>query len=189
MGLPKPETGLVIRYSYLWESEVRRGREEGVKDRPCAVVLASQTAPDGKIKVTVAPITHTPPERGTTAIEVPPKVGQHLGLDAAKSWIVTSEVNRFTWPGPDVRPANKKGYAFGHLPNRLAASVRDGVFECARDQLKTVERDEPKPEQEWRRGAASTPSAPTPRTWTERQSNVRHEAPPPASSDDDEQDR
>jgi hypothetical protein len=32
--LPKPEPGLVIRYSYLWHDEHRQGREEGVKDRP-----------------------------------------------------------------------------------------------------------------------------------------------------------
>jgi hypothetical protein len=36
---PVPRPGLVIRYSYLWESEVRQGREEGTKDRPCAIVL------------------------------------------------------------------------------------------------------------------------------------------------------
>jgi hypothetical protein len=36
---PVPRPGLVIRYSYLWESEARQGREEGVKDRPCAIVL------------------------------------------------------------------------------------------------------------------------------------------------------
>ena len=40
MSLPKPEPGLVIRYSYLWHAGHRQGREEGVKDRPRAIVLA-----------------------------------------------------------------------------------------------------------------------------------------------------
>jgi hypothetical protein len=37
---PTPTPGLVIRYSYLWRNEAAAGREEGVKDRPCAIVLA-----------------------------------------------------------------------------------------------------------------------------------------------------
>ena len=39
MSWPTPQAGLVIRYSYLWQSEAAAGREEGVKDRPCAVIL------------------------------------------------------------------------------------------------------------------------------------------------------
>ena len=39
MSWPVPRPGLVIRYSYLWESEAGAGREEGVKDRPCAIIL------------------------------------------------------------------------------------------------------------------------------------------------------
>ena len=41
MPLPEPVPGLVIRYSYLWADEHERGQEEGVKDRPCAIVLMS----------------------------------------------------------------------------------------------------------------------------------------------------
>jgi hypothetical protein len=39
LAFPTPVPGLVVRYSYLWASEHARGREEGAKDRPCAVVL------------------------------------------------------------------------------------------------------------------------------------------------------
>ncbi|HEY1836164.1 MAG TPA: hypothetical protein VGG36_00780 [Rhizomicrobium sp.] len=28
---------------------------------------------------------------------------RQLGLDAARSWIVTTEANAFRWPGPDIR--------------------------------------------------------------------------------------
>jgi hypothetical protein len=45
--LPEPEPGLVIRYSNLWLREHREGREEGTKDRPCAIVLASRRYGDG----------------------------------------------------------------------------------------------------------------------------------------------
>jgi len=38
VSLPTPRPGLVIRYSYLWAREHDQGREEGVKDRPCAVL-------------------------------------------------------------------------------------------------------------------------------------------------------
>jgi len=40
MSLPLPETGFVIRYSYLWRDGAKRGQEEGRKDRSCAVILA-----------------------------------------------------------------------------------------------------------------------------------------------------
>ena len=38
MALPKPVAGLIIRYSYLWYREHLEGRDEGQKDRPCAIV-------------------------------------------------------------------------------------------------------------------------------------------------------
>jgi len=41
--LPEPVPGLVIRYSYLWYAEHVLGREEGQKDRPCAIVAAIRT--------------------------------------------------------------------------------------------------------------------------------------------------
>ena len=94
----------MIRYSYLWLSEHREGREEGVKDRPCAVVLALVDA-DGETRVTVLPITHSSPTDLSTAIELPPETKRRLGLDADRSWIVVSEGNEFVWPGPDLPPS------------------------------------------------------------------------------------
>jgi hypothetical protein len=40
MAFPAP--GLVIRYVYLWSHEWVRGQEEGVKDRPCAIILVTE---------------------------------------------------------------------------------------------------------------------------------------------------
>jgi hypothetical protein len=100
---------MVIRYAYLWQSEHDAGREDGVKDRPCAIVVsvvpetASQT-PAGRKKITILPITHSLPTDESLAIEIPDVVKRRLGLDWQRSWIVISEANVFDWPGPDLRP-------------------------------------------------------------------------------------
>jgi hypothetical protein len=101
--LPEPVPGLVIRYSYLWAEEHGRGQEEGVKDRPCAVILVS-TDEDGERWVTVLPVTHAPPSVPELAVEIPAATKRRLGLDDERSWVVLSEANRFLWPGPDLRP-------------------------------------------------------------------------------------
>lgn len=102
MSLPKPEPGLVIRYSYLWVREHREGREEGTRDRPFAIVLTSRHH-DGETQVLVVPVTHSPPENFADALELPLAVKRHLGLDSERSWVVLSESNLFDWPGPDLR--------------------------------------------------------------------------------------
>ncbi len=118
---------MVIRYAYLWRSEHERGLEEGAKDRPCAVLLAV-TDEAGDRKVIVLPVTHTPPRDPTLAVEIPPATKRRLGLDDARSWIIIAEANRFTWPGPDLRPM-KSGEAstvvYGELPADLFRKVRD----------------------------------------------------------------
>ena len=121
MALPEPQPGLVISYAYLWHHEHRAGREEGVKDRPCVVILAVQSATDGTTMVRVAPVTHSPPDNPATAVELPLAVKRHLGLDGDRSWIVIDEVNEFTWSGFDLRPLprSRDTYAYGLLPPRL----------------------------------------------------------------------
>lgn len=126
MSLPAPEPGLVIRYSYLWLREQSQGREEGSKDRPCAIVLAVQDR-DGASQVLVVPVTHTPPESPETALEVPAAIKRHLGFDAEHSWIVLSESNLFEWPGPDLRRVGNRddsSVAYGFLPPRFFAELR-----------------------------------------------------------------
>lgn len=146
MALPEPVPGLVIRYSYLWKSEAQQGQEEGIKDRPCAIVLAVKRDGQDNPRVMVAPITHTPPQNPRDAIEIPQKVGQAMGLDHQKSWIVTREINAFTWPGPDIRNASKDRFAFGRLPHKLAEQVRQGIMERVQSRsMQSVERDLPSP--------------------------------------------
>ena len=127
MPLPKPEPGLVIRYSYLWLNESLKGQEEGVKDRPCAIVATIQDDVDGQKRVLVLPITHSKPNNLEWAIEIPQAVKRHLGLDDACSWIVLSESNEFLWPGPDlrrVRDGDDSTVSYGFLPPNLFITVR-----------------------------------------------------------------
>jgi len=58
MPIPNPEAGLVISYAYLWHGEHQAGQEEGRKDRPSVIVLATVREADGATTVTVLP-THT----------------------------------------------------------------------------------------------------------------------------------
>ncbi len=136
MSLPAPYPGLVISYSYLWRREALEGREEGAKARPCAVVLASRDD-EIHVVVTVLPITHSEPNPDTDAVEIPAKVKARLGLDAARSWVVLSEVNRFTWPGPDLRPISRQKpgqFAYGDLPPRLFEQIKARFIAVARAQ-------------------------------------------------------
>ena len=122
MAFPRPVPGQVIRYSYLWRAEYQRGQEEGVKDRPCVVVLAV-TDEDGDEVVTVLPVTHTPPSGSGLAVEIPYATKQRLGLDSERSWVVLAEANRFTWPGPDLCMGirgDPDSVIYGELPGRLS---------------------------------------------------------------------
>jgi mRNA-degrading endonuclease toxin of MazEF toxin-antitoxin module len=87
-----PEPGLVISYAYLWRREQQQGHEEGRKVRPAVIILAVRAEPSGAPRVTVAPITHSPPSDPDLAVELPGRVKTHLGLDDQRSWIVIDEV-------------------------------------------------------------------------------------------------
>ena len=126
MSWPKPEPGLVIRYSYLWRSEHQQGREDGVKDRPCAIVVAVRQA-DGRDGVLVVPITHSVPQDATGVMEIPAEIKQRLGLDGERSWVVLTESNIFHWPGPDLRPIGGRvdgSIAYGFLPPNFFDELR-----------------------------------------------------------------
>ena len=133
MPLPIPEPGLVIPYAYLWRHEYRNGQEEGRKVRPSVIVLAVQNPKDGVARVTVAPITHTPPTKDGEAVELPQRVKKALGLDDDRSWIVLDEVNQFSWPGYDLRPVpgSKDRFAYGFIPPKLYDTVIGRILELA----------------------------------------------------------
>lgn len=145
MSLPIPRPGLVICYSYLWATEHHRGSEEGIKNRPCALVAAHQVI-EGREVVTVVPITHTRPAEIADAVEIPAALKRHLGLDDLPSWIVVTETNDFIWPGPDLHsvPGMKPSrFDYGMLPPRFFAHVRDSVLQARLDRrLDRVPRTE-----------------------------------------------
>ncbi len=127
MSLPDPRSGLVIGYSYLWHTDYEAGEEEGRKDRPCAVVIASRTEA-GDLVVTVAAITHAQPADPLDGIEIPAAVKRQLSLDGLPSWLICAELNRFVWPGPDLRPVSRSApgqFVYGVLPPSFMRLVFD----------------------------------------------------------------
>jgi hypothetical protein len=127
VSFPVPKPGLVIRYAYLWESEAREGREEGTKDRPCAIMLVVLREGDNPI-VRVLPVTHTAPGDAADALEIPFATKHRLGLDSERSWVILSEANDFIWPGPDLRPVPGRDpgtVAYGFLPPGFMRVLRE----------------------------------------------------------------
>ena len=121
-GFPEPEVGLVISYSYLWKEE-EQGLVEGRKDRPCAMVLTVEVpaAESSRRKqVAVAPITHSLPYDPNVAIEIPPRIKEHLGLDGKRSWVILEEVNIFTCRASTSAPSG------GAKPVSITACCHQG---------------------------------------------------------------
>jgi hypothetical protein len=91
-------------------------------------MLAAEVV-DGETVVTVLPVTHTPPLDRAAAVEIPLVTKQRLGLDSQRSWVVCSEINRFVWPGPDIRPIPGR-------PGEIAYDVLPpGVFQQIKARL------------------------------------------------------
>lgn len=129
MPLPKPEPGLVIAYSYLWASQRMAGETEGRKTRPCAIVVAT-TDEDGDPLVYVVPVTHSKPAEDAHAVELPARLKRHLGLDQQPSWVVTTELNRFIWPGYDLKPIARNTpdtFSWGFLPTDIFDQIKQAI--------------------------------------------------------------
>lgn len=129
MTFPAPKPGLVIRYSFLWSREAAAGADEGAKDRPCAIIVAVKMV-DGEVRTIVAPITHLEPEDPEASLELPATVSRMLKLDGERHWLRLDELNRFTWPGYDLRPipGTKGEYAYGMLPQPIFEALRAKIL-------------------------------------------------------------
>lgn len=133
MKKPAPEIGLVIRYDFLWSHERDKGYEAGAKERPCVIVTAIIRTETGDTEILVAPITHAPPREGKAAIEIPHKVGRHLGLDDERGYIIANEANSVSWDDPGIVPAFPgKRWVYGRLPKGLYDQLRGTMLELAR---------------------------------------------------------
>ncbi len=94
-------------------------------------MVISRKAVGENVELIVVPVTTKPPANPSDAFEIPQRIKAHLGLDAARCWIMTTEVNRFTWPGPDVRPMMRNGEPtpfYGFIPGNLFAPVLAAVI-------------------------------------------------------------
>ena len=134
----------MIRYAFLWSHEARQGACEGRKDRPAAIVVATRKDEQGDIRVIVAPITHEPPKDVHASIEIPAKDAAALGLDGERHWIRLDELNRFAWPGFDLRPipAKPTSYDYGMMPESLYTRMKTGILERQRARsTKILDRD------------------------------------------------
>ena len=145
MSLPIPKPGLVIRYSFLWSNEKAKGATEGTKDRPCAIVVAARIDTAGDIDTVVAPMTHQPPDDPMASIEIPGAICKSLSLDSGRHWLRLDELNRFTWPGFDLRPipGEPGRYEYGMLPPGLFQQLREGILTRQKAQAgRIIFRDE-----------------------------------------------
>lgn len=132
--------GDVIPYWYLWWREHERGEDAGRKWRPCVViaVASGETSP----LLAVLPITHASPNEDRAAIEIPPRIKNHLGLDAQRSWVICDEQNEFHWPGFDLERTPSGASSFGAVPDAFLQKVRDLHHQVRRrGGLKSTPRD------------------------------------------------
>lgn len=144
---PEPQVGMVVNYCFLWPRQARKGQDVGEKNRPC-LIMAVDTPKDGSPKkVFVAPITHTPPFHPEDSLQMPQETKRRLGLDSETSWLMLSDVNKFSWPGYDlgrVPRRNQPTIVYGNVSasfmNEAQKQMRD-MFHQKRVQI--VPRDEP----------------------------------------------
>ncbi|MGF1550851.1 MAG: hypothetical protein ACFBQW_10060 [Sphingomonadaceae bacterium] len=101
------------------------------------------TSKPAGLEILVAPMTTAAPLEDQRVIEVPPRVMGALGLGGRRSWIVTDEVNRFLWPGFDLRPAEGGSRCdYGFIPPRLFDRAVSQILQAARaGRLDMVPRD------------------------------------------------
>lgn len=139
---PQPQVGLVVRSDFLWSHERDQGYRAGAKERPCVIVTAVIHGDAGETHVLVAPITHSAPRDGTVAIEIPPRVKRHLGLDHERSYVIADEANTVSWDDPGIVPAVPgERWAYGRLPQGLYLAVRDAMLGLLKARkLKTTNR-------------------------------------------------
>jgi hypothetical protein len=131
-----PRLGEVIHYAYLWTGERDAGREDSAKDRPCAVAVTA-LEDNGETIVFVLPITSRRPALASDGMEISPATRERLGLQREPCWVLLTEVNRFVWPGPNLRPVERpvgRFYSYELLPRGQFIRIRDAVLQRARSR-------------------------------------------------------
>ena len=140
MKIGAPVRGMVVRYAFLWSDEASVGKDEASKERPCAIVITTKDDETKDTSVTVVPITHSPPAGSREAhMKLPPRECHSLGLDSGEHWVVLDELNRFTWPGFDLRPVPGTGsYEYGMISKDTFGAIIDAIIQL--DQTRKREK-------------------------------------------------
>jgi hypothetical protein len=127
MPLPRPELGLVVQYGFVWSGADRRAPPDAGKNRPCVDLLEVEDRPGrATLRVTYLPISHTEPRGHESATVIPPRVAEHLGLTAEKSYIYTSYACEDDWPFDLARvPGHHDRFHYGLIPPRLFQAVAE----------------------------------------------------------------
>lgn len=126
----QPKAGMVINYGYLWARQEREGKKDGEKFRP-SLILGVQEE-QGRQMVYVSPITHTPPFYPEESLLVPNETGGRIGLDEKPKWLMLNEVNKFEWPGTDIRRVpyrRERSQFYGFVPQQFLEQARDKMRE------------------------------------------------------------
>ena len=136
-----PEPADVLSYSYLWSHEAAGGGERAKGSSRVVVVLCIERQAGNLILVSVGH--HTAPEMLPSRSKIHLDVKKQLGLDRERSWVMLNELNRFIWPGPDIRPILGGAPLYDALPDWLFERVRQGVLDHnAAGKLKVTSRTE-----------------------------------------------
>ncbi len=143
MPLPRPHPGLVICYEFLWNHEYQAGWTEGKKRRPCVIVLSVEDRM-GDVVVTVAPVTHSEPSDPSHGVEIPRRLKDHLGLDQGRSWVITTDLNEFIWPGDYVFPipgGRLDQYDYGTVTQSLLTAINNRIADIGDGQIQRIPRN------------------------------------------------
>lgn len=104
------------------------------------MVILATTTHDDNVFVHVVPVTHSKPGVDD-GVEMPAIVKRDLSLDNDRSWIIVTEINRFRWPGPDIRLVDGATPYHGAIPDWLFEQVR-AAFGKKVGQVRVVRRSE-----------------------------------------------
>lgn len=126
----EPQPGLVIGKSYLSQGEKQDGGKEGHGDRPCEIVVVTGDEDCDTLVCAVPVTTHSPHDNDAHAVELPQTAKRRLGLVSAHSWTMTSDLNRFVWPGYGLGQSPGTGQTPSHpclLPVETFAAAKEGI--------------------------------------------------------------
>ncbi len=146
----EPKACMVINYGYLWARQAKDGMRElpggtveRIKFRPSLILAVKEE--DNKKVVYVSPITHTPPFYPEESLLMPADTKERLGLDGLNSWLMVSEVNKFEWPGTDIRRVPdrmERSQFYGFVPGKFLEEAHGRLPELLQlKRFKTAARE------------------------------------------------